>query len=72
MPASRMQGGCRNDPGCYRGPYCVAAGPGEIILVHARSNPDDHTTFDADTLPQVISGLRAQGYSFVTLDALTG
>ena len=29
-------------------------------------------TFDADALPQVISGLRAQGYSFVTLDALTG
>jgi peptidoglycan/xylan/chitin deacetylase (PgdA/CDA1 family) len=49
-----------------------AARPGEIVLMHVGSNPDDHTTFDADALPQVISGLRAQGYSFVTLDALTG
>ncbi len=49
-----------------------AARPGEIVLMHVGSNPDDHTTFDADALPRVISGLRAQGYSFVTLDALTG
>jgi peptidoglycan/xylan/chitin deacetylase (PgdA/CDA1 family) len=49
-----------------------AARPGEIVLMHVGSNPDDHTTFDADALPGVISGLRAQGYSFVTLDALTG
>jgi peptidoglycan/xylan/chitin deacetylase (PgdA/CDA1 family) len=49
-----------------------AARPGEIVLMHAGSNPDDHTTFDAGALPAVISGLRAQGYSFVTLDALTG
>ena len=50
----------------------AAARPGEIVLMHVGSNPDDHTTFDADALPQVISGLRARGYSFVTLDALTG
>ncbi len=50
----------------------AAARPGEIVLMHVGSNPDDHTTFDADALPQVISELRAQGYSFVTLDALTG
>jgi peptidoglycan/xylan/chitin deacetylase (PgdA/CDA1 family) len=49
-----------------------AARPGEIVLMHVGSNPDDHTTFDADALPQVISGLRARGYSFATLDALTG
>jgi peptidoglycan/xylan/chitin deacetylase (PgdA/CDA1 family) len=49
-----------------------AARPGEIVLMHVGSNPDDHTMFDADALPAVISGLRAQGYSFVTLDALTG
>ena len=49
-----------------------AAQPGEIVLMHVGSNPDDYTTFDADALPQVISGLGAQGYSFVTLDALTG
>ncbi len=45
---------------------------GEIVLMHVGSNPDDHTTFDADALAQVISELRARGYSFVTLDALTG
>jgi peptidoglycan/xylan/chitin deacetylase (PgdA/CDA1 family) len=50
----------------------ASARPGEIVLMHVGSNPDDHTTFDADALPQVISGLRARGYSFVTLDALTG
>jgi peptidoglycan/xylan/chitin deacetylase (PgdA/CDA1 family) len=46
--------------------------PGEIVLMHVGSNPDDHTTFDADALPRVISELRAHGYSFVALDALTG
>ena len=46
--------------------------PGEIVLMHVGSNPDDHTTFDAAALPAVISELRARGYSFVTLDALTG
>jgi peptidoglycan/xylan/chitin deacetylase (PgdA/CDA1 family) len=50
----------------------AAARPGEIVLMHVGSNPDDHTTFDADALSRVISGLRARGYSFVTLDALTG
>ena len=50
----------------------AAARPGEIALMHVGSNPGDHTTFDADALPQVISGLRARGYSFVTLAALTG
>ncbi len=50
----------------------AALRPGEIVLMHVGSNPDDHTTFDADALPQVISELRARGYSFVTLSALTG
>jgi peptidoglycan/xylan/chitin deacetylase (PgdA/CDA1 family) len=45
--------------------------PGEIVLMHVGSNPDDHTTFDADAMPQVISEIQAAGYSFVTLDALT-
>ena len=48
----------------------AAARPGEIVLMHVGSNPDDHTTFDAEALPQVITELRARGYSFVTLDAL--
>jgi peptidoglycan/xylan/chitin deacetylase (PgdA/CDA1 family) len=46
--------------------------PGEVVLMHCGSNPTDHTTLDASALPAVISGLRARGYSFVTLDALRG
>ncbi|MGZ4781247.1 MAG: polysaccharide deacetylase family protein [Oryzihumus sp.] len=48
----------------------AARTPGEIVLMHVGSNPDDHTTLDADALPRVISQLRAAGYSFVTLSAL--
>ena len=46
--------------------------PGEIVLMHCGSNPDDHSTLDADALPSVIQNLRARGYSFVTVDALRG
>lgn len=48
----------------------AAARPGEIVLMHVGSNPDDHTTLDADALPAVIARLRELGYAFVTLDAL--
>jgi peptidoglycan/xylan/chitin deacetylase (PgdA/CDA1 family) len=48
----------------------AAATPGEIVLMHVGSHPTDHSTLDADALPRVIAGLRAAGYSFVTLDAL--
>jgi peptidoglycan/xylan/chitin deacetylase (PgdA/CDA1 family) len=48
----------------------AAARPGEIVLMHVGSNPDDHTTLDADALPAVIARLRALGYEFTTLDAL--
>lgn len=44
--------------------------PGEIVLMHVGSNPDDGSTLDADALPQVIDRIRAAGYGFVTLDAL--
>jgi peptidoglycan/xylan/chitin deacetylase (PgdA/CDA1 family) len=44
--------------------------PGEIVLMHIGSNPDDGTTFDADALPDMIDRMKAAGYSFVTLDAL--
>jgi peptidoglycan/xylan/chitin deacetylase (PgdA/CDA1 family) len=44
--------------------------PGEIVLMHVGSNPDDHSTLDADALPGLISQLKARGYSFVTLDML--
>jgi len=46
--------------------------PGEIVLMHCGSNPDDHSTLDADALPTIIKDLTARGYSFVTLDALRG
>jgi peptidoglycan/xylan/chitin deacetylase (PgdA/CDA1 family) len=42
--------------------------PGEIVIMHVGSNPEDHTTLDADGLPKVIEALQARGYGFVTLD----
>ena len=45
----------------------AAARPGMIVLMHVGANPDDGTTLDAAALPSVIAGLRAKGYSFVTL-----
>lgn len=47
-----------------------AAEPGAIVLMHVGSNPDDGTTLDADALPAVIRGLRAQDYRFVRLSAV--
>jgi peptidoglycan/xylan/chitin deacetylase (PgdA/CDA1 family) len=44
--------------------------PGEIVLMHIGSNPDDGSTLDADSLPQVIDRIRAAGYGFTTLDTL--
>lgn len=46
------------------------AGPGQIVLLHVGAHPTDGSTLDADALPAIIDGLRARGYSFVTLDAL--
>jgi peptidoglycan/xylan/chitin deacetylase (PgdA/CDA1 family) len=46
--------------------------PGEIVLMHIGSTPDDGSTLDADALPQVIDGISAAGYRFVTLDELLG
>jgi peptidoglycan/xylan/chitin deacetylase (PgdA/CDA1 family) len=45
----------------------AAARPGEIVLMHVGSNPDDGTMLDAKALPSVIDRLRAKGYSFVRL-----
>ncbi|EWT02470.1 polysaccharide deacetylase [Intrasporangium oryzae NRRL B-24470] len=49
-----------------------AARPGEIVLMHVGAHPTDHSTLDASALPAVIDGLRARGYSFVTLGAVIG
>jgi peptidoglycan-N-acetylglucosamine deacetylase len=47
------------------------AQPGQIVLMHVGSHPQDRSTLDADALPQIIGRLRAQGYDFVTVtDAL--
>jgi peptidoglycan/xylan/chitin deacetylase (PgdA/CDA1 family) len=46
--------------------------PGEIVLMHCGSNPDDHSTLDAAALPKMLQDLRSRGYSFVTIDALRG
>ncbi|HEX9088626.1 MAG TPA: polysaccharide deacetylase family protein [Arthrobacter sp.] len=46
--------------------------PGEIVLMHIGSNPDDATTLDADALPGMIGRIRQAGYGFTTLDALLG
>lgn len=45
---------------------------GQIVLMHVGAHPSDGSTLDADALPRIIDELRARGYSFVTLDALTG
>ncbi len=44
--------------------------PGAIVLMHVGSNPQDHTTLDADALPTVIDQVRALGYRFLPLPAL--
>lgn len=41
--------------------------PGEIILMHAGANPNDHSTLDADALPTVIRAAERRGYGFTTL-----
>lgn len=46
----------------------AGAKSGAIILMHLGNNPDDGSTLDADALPEIIEGLRAGGYTFVTLE----
>jgi peptidoglycan/xylan/chitin deacetylase (PgdA/CDA1 family) len=50
----------------------AALRPGEIVLMHVGSNPDDRSTLDAQALPDLIASLRSAGYSFVTLADLAG
>ncbi|KRE81746.1 polysaccharide deacetylase family protein [Arthrobacter sp. Soil763] len=50
----------------------AALQPGEIVLMHIGSNPDDGSTLDADALPRIIDRIRQAGYGFTTLDALLG
>jgi peptidoglycan/xylan/chitin deacetylase (PgdA/CDA1 family) len=41
--------------------------PGEVVLMHVGSNPDDGSTIDADALPRIIHRLRSDGYTLVGL-----
>jgi peptidoglycan/xylan/chitin deacetylase (PgdA/CDA1 family) len=41
--------------------------PGQIVLMHLGSHPQDGSTLDADALPAIISALRQRGYGFVTI-----
>jgi peptidoglycan/xylan/chitin deacetylase (PgdA/CDA1 family) len=47
----------------------VVAGeqPGEIVLMHVGSNPDDGSTLDAAALPRIIDRLHRDGYTLVPL-----
>ena len=44
--------------------------PGLIVLMHVGANPDDGTTYDADSLAATIRALRARGYTFATMTDL--
>ncbi|HKA82214.1 MAG TPA: polysaccharide deacetylase family protein [Acidimicrobiales bacterium] len=46
--------------------------PGEIVLMHVGSHPTDKSMLDAAALPRIIDAMRARGYTFVTMSALTG
>ncbi|HEX6568012.1 MAG TPA: polysaccharide deacetylase family protein [Acidimicrobiales bacterium] len=46
--------------------------PGEIVLMHVGSHPTDGSMLDAAALPAMIDAIRARGYTFVTMSALTG
>jgi peptidoglycan/xylan/chitin deacetylase (PgdA/CDA1 family) len=65
------QGGTR-DAAFVRDRVLNAATAGGIVVMHVGSHPTDRSTLDADALPAVIDGLRARGYTLVTLDVLLG
>ncbi|WP_324652278.1 polysaccharide deacetylase family protein [Georgenia sp. H159] len=55
------------DAGAVAGRVLSGAVAGQIVLLHVGANPDDGTTLDADALPAIIEGLRAQGYELIDL-----
>jgi hypothetical protein len=40
--------------------------------MHVGSHPTDRSMLDAAALPSIIDAIRARGYGFVTMSALTG
>ena len=71
MPATLVESqfASLEEPGPDERPIVVSVEPrpGEIVLMHAGSNPYDGSTSDADALPRVIRQLRLRGYEFVRL-----
>ena len=63
------KGGMRGAPSVIQR-VMGAIQPGEIVLMHVGSNPDDGSTLDAAALPGIIAQLRTAGYTFTTLDVL--
>jgi peptidoglycan/xylan/chitin deacetylase (PgdA/CDA1 family) len=45
--------------------------PGEIVLMHCGSNPDDHSSLDAAALPAMIQNLRAPGNCLLSRSSRT-
>lgn len=67
----KVTSGCMTTPAMV-GRVMDTARPGQIVLLHVGSHPTDHSTLDADGLPQMIEQLERQGYRFITLtEALT-
>ena len=44
--------------------------PGQVVLLHLGSHPEDGSTLDADALPSIVRRVREAGYAFVALDAV--
>ncbi|GAB3282194.1 hypothetical protein GCM10027449_23960 [Sinomonas notoginsengisoli] len=57
-------------PGFVTQRVLAALRPGEIVLMHVGSNPNDGSTLDAAALPDIIAQMRSAGYGFTTLDIL--
>ena len=61
--------------GVHSGRTGTACGPNDSVLPpcgHLGASPTDHSTLDAAALPTIIDRIRAQGYTSVTVQGLTG
>jgi hypothetical protein len=61
--------------GVHSGRTGTACGPNDSVLPpcgHLGASPTDHSTLDAAALPTIIDRIRAQGYTSVTVQSLTG
>jgi hypothetical protein len=61
--------------GVHSGRTGTACGPNDSVLPpcgHLGASPTDQSTLDAAALPTIIDRIRAQGYTSVTVQGLTG